>query len=65
MLVAILMHHGGSLELPGSAFETDALGTSDGAHHAIEVTPVDGSSVRLSVVPRPPGPDAGIEVRGT
>lgn len=63
MLVAVLMHHGGSLDLPAEAFETDALGDGRGAHHAVQLAPLDDGTVRLSVVARPPGDAAGIEVR--
>ncbi|MFE4658197.1 pRL2-19 [Streptomyces hydrogenans] len=63
MLVAVLMHHGGSLDLPAEAFETDALGDSRGAHHAVQLAPLDDGTLRLSVVARPPGDAAGIEVR--
>lgn len=63
MLVAVLMHHGGSLDLPAAAFEIDALGDGRGAHHAVQLAPLDDGTVRLSVVARPPGDAAGIEVR--
>ncbi|MFD5328936.1 pRL2-19 [Streptomyces sp. NPDC127092] len=63
MLVAVLMHHGGSLDLPAEAFDTDALGDGRGAHHAVQLAPLDNGTVRLSVVARPPGDAAGIEVR--
>lgn len=63
MLIAVLMHNGGSLDLPADAFEADALGDGRGAHHAVQLAPLDDGTVRLSVVARPPGDDAGIEVR--
>ncbi|MFF4902595.1 pRL2-19 [Streptomyces sp. NPDC001068] len=63
MLIAVLMHHGGSMDLPTSAFEADALGDGSGAHHAVQLAPLDPTTMRLSVVARPPGGDAGIEVR--
>ncbi len=63
MLIAVLMHHGGSMDLPAEAFETDALGDGRGAHHAVQLAPLDDGTVRLSVVARPPGDAAGIEVR--
>ncbi|GGZ83741.1 hypothetical protein GCM10010328_67450 [Streptomyces rubiginosohelvolus] len=63
MLIALLMHHGGSMDLPAAAFETDALGDGRGAHHAVQLAPLDDGTVRLSVVARPPGDGAGIEVR--
>ncbi|GAA5083131.1 pRL2-19 [Streptomyces similanensis] len=63
-LIAVLMHHGGSMDLPAEAFEADALGDGRGAHHALQITALDDRTVRLSVVARPPGDDnAGIEVR--
>ncbi|MEU5840151.1 pRL2-19 [Streptomyces diacarni] len=61
MLIAILMHHGGSLELPAEAFEPDALGGPDGAWHAVGMaTDPDTRTVRISVHPRPDGDDGGI-----
>ncbi|MEV0344113.1 hypothetical protein AB0H49_34405 [Nocardia sp. NPDC050713] len=64
MLIALLMHLGGSYDLPSSALtEADVFGTSDGALHALELVPLRDGRVRLSVVPRPPGDGAGIEIR--
>lgn len=63
MLIAILMHHGGSIDLPAEAFEADALGSGDGAHHAVHLAPIGNSTMRLSVVARPPGDAAGMEIR--
>lgn len=63
MLIATLMHHGGSMDLPVTAFESDALGDGKGAHHAVQLAPLDASAVRLSVVARPGGDAAGIEFR--
>ena len=60
MLLAILMHHGGSLTLPASAFEVDALGGFDGAFHAVGMEPQPDGTVRLLVRPRPDGDAAGI-----
>ncbi|MFE4056677.1 pRL2-19 [Streptomyces sp. NPDC059096] len=62
-LIAVLMHHGGSMDLPAEAFEADATGTADGTHHAVQLATLADGGVRLSVVARPPGPAAGIEVR--
>lgn len=54
-LVAIVMQHGGSYDLPLAAMELDALGGLDGALHALRSDPLpDGSGVRLMVVARPP-----------
>jgi hypothetical protein len=50
MLLAVLMHHGGSLDLPATAFEADALGGADGAFHAVRMDPLPGGTLRLSVV---------------
>lgn len=59
LLVAILMHNGGQLNLPVSAFEAEAIGGPDGSHHAVQVSPLpDGQSVRLAVTPRLGGADA-------
>ncbi|MFF2082031.1 pRL2-19 [Kitasatospora sp. NPDC058162] len=64
MLVGLLMHLGGSYDLPASAVvDVDSLGTPDGVFHAIEMVPLEDGRVRLSVVPRPPGDAAGIEIR--
>ncbi|MFF5853998.1 pRL2-19 [[Kitasatospora] papulosa] len=61
MLVAILMHHGGSLDLPAGAFTPDALGGMDGAFHAVGMEPLPGTGmIRISVQPRPAGDDGGI-----
>ncbi|MFE9335107.1 pRL2-19 [Streptomyces sp. NPDC006925] len=60
MLLAILMHHGGSLELPAAAFEPDAIGGRDGAFHAVALEPQDGGTVRIAVRPRPDGDTGGI-----
>jgi hypothetical protein len=65
MLVAILMHHGGSMTLPASAFEHDAMGGADGSFHAVQMQPVGDDTVRLSVVPRPAGNAGGIQLRET
>ncbi|AWZ06867.1 MULTISPECIES: pRL2-19 [unclassified Streptomyces] len=62
MLIAVLMHHGGSLDLPAAALDRDATGTAD-AHHAVQLATLDDGTMRLSVVARPPVDDAGIEVR--
>ncbi|MET9956316.1 hypothetical protein ABZ135_32880 [Streptomyces sp. NPDC006339] len=59
MLVAVLMHLGGSVDLPADAFAPDALGTADGHLHAAAFQPVD-DKVRLYVVPRPADYDGGI-----
>lgn len=59
-LVAVLMHHGGSLEVPASAFEPDSIGGRDGSFHALAVDAIPGGRVRLSVHPRPDVPGAGI-----
>ncbi|MEK8175001.1 pRL2-19 [Streptomyces sp. M19] len=64
LLIAVLMHHGGSMDLPTDAFEADALGDGRGAHHALQLARLDAHTVRLSVVARPRGEDtAGIDVR--
>ncbi|MFE0373709.1 head-tail adaptor protein [Streptomyces tendae] len=60
MLVAILMHHGGSIDLPASAFEPDALGGPDGAWHAVGMEPQTDGTVRITVHPRPDVDQAGM-----
>lgn len=59
-LVAVLMHHGGALEVPASAFAPDNIGGRDGSFHALAVDTLPGGRVRLSVHPRPDVPGAGI-----
>jgi hypothetical protein len=64
LLIAVLMHNGGSIDLPGAVLtEADVYGTQDGTFHALELLPLGDGQVRLSVVPRPPGDAAGIQVR--
>ncbi|WP_435059507.1 pRL2-19 [Streptomyces sp. bgisy060] len=63
MLIALLMHHGGSMTLPAAALDADATGTADGTHHAVQLATLDDGTVRLSVVARPPVDGAGVEVR--
>lgn len=53
MLLAILMHHGGSLELPADAFQADALGGPDGSWHAVSMHPTEAGTIRIAVAPRP------------
>ncbi|MFI7278617.1 pRL2-19 [Streptomyces sp. NPDC049879] len=61
MLIAILMHHGGAMELPAGAFDRDAIGGLDGSFHAIAMEPLPGTgTIRISVQPRPAGDDGGI-----
>lgn len=60
MLVALLMHHGGSMTIPAEAFQADALGGLDGAWHAVAMEPQGDGTVRLSVRPRPDVPGEGV-----
>nr|WTE08794.1 pRL2-19 [Streptomyces anulatus]WTE08806.1 pRL2-19 [Streptomyces anulatus] len=60
MLIAILMHHGGSMELPAGAFTADALGGLDGSWHAVAMEPQPGGTLRISVRPRPDGDAGGV-----
>lgn len=60
MLIAILMHHGGSMEIPASAFVADALGTQDGAWHAVSMEPQANGTLRIAVRPRPDGDEGGV-----
>jgi hypothetical protein len=53
LLLAVLMAAGGSVDLPQSAFETDAMGAVDGSFYAVEIVPLDSGSIRLQVVTRP------------
>lgn len=62
VLIAVLMHHSDSIDLPDDALDTDALGTVDGTHHAVQLTRLDTGTVRLSVIARSPGDAARIEV---
>ena len=59
MLIAVVMHNGGSLVLPASALEADALGGPDGSWHALSMEPQTGGGVRIAVQPRPDVPGAG------
>ncbi|MDH6145974.1 hypothetical protein P3T35_008036 [Kitasatospora sp. GP30] len=63
MLIAVLMDQGGSYDMPADALSVDALGTADGAFHAVELLPLPDGRVRLSVVPRPAGDAGGVEFR--
>ena len=63
MLIGLLMHLGGSYDLPGDALSTDSLGTADGSFHAVELGHLADGRLRLSVVPRPGGDAGGVEVR--
>ncbi len=60
MLIAVLMHHGGSMTLPATAFEHDALGGQDGSWHAVAMEPQADGRVRLTVRPRPDVDGPGI-----
>jgi len=60
MLIAVLMHHGGSIDLPAEAFESDAIGGRDGSFHAVAMEPQPDGTIRLSVRPRPDDPNEGI-----
>ncbi|MDX2683695.1 pRL2-19 [Streptomyces soliscabiei] len=60
MLIAVLVAHGGSLEIPAAAFEADVIGGRDGSFHAVSMEPLPGGTIRLSVQPRPDTEEAGI-----
>ncbi|MEU3978454.1 pRL2-19 [Streptomyces bacillaris] len=60
MLIAILMHHGGSMDIPADAFQADALGGPDGAWHAVALEPQTNGTLRISVRPRPDGDEGGV-----
>jgi hypothetical protein len=62
MLVAILMHHGGSMDIPADAFVADALGGRDGSWHAVAMEPQANGTLRISVRPRPDGDEGGVTV---
>lgn len=49
-LVAVLMHHGGSMTLPADAFEDGTMGPLDGSFYAVTFAAV-GEEIRLTVVP--------------
>ncbi|MQS17998.1 pRL2-19 [Streptomyces kaniharaensis] len=63
MLIGLLMHLGGSFDMPADALSVDALGTPDGTFHAVELGILEDGQVRLSVVPRPHGEGAGLQFR--
>jgi hypothetical protein len=60
ILVAILMHHGGSMDIPAEAFQADAMGGPDGAFHAVAMEPRTDGTLRISVQPRPAGDEGGV-----
>ncbi|MFJ7250906.1 pRL2-19 [Kitasatospora sp. NPDC098652] len=64
MLIGLLMHLGGSYDMPADALSVDALGTPDGSFHAVELGILEDGQVRLSVVPRPSGDAGGLQFRG-
>jgi len=53
LLVAVIMKQGGSVVLGPEDYEPDAMGHANGQLYALEMTPLTGGRVRLSVVPRP------------
>lgn len=60
MLVAVLMHHGGSVTVPVTAFEADSIGGPNGAFHVVAMEPISETEVRLTVRPRPEGETGGV-----
>ncbi|MGY4974907.1 pRL2-19 [Streptomyces nigrescens] len=61
MLLAILMHHGGSMHIPLDAFQPDALGGPDGSWHAVGMEPQPDGTLRIAVRPRPDGDEGRVE----
>lgn len=59
MLIAVLMDMGGSYTMPAASFTPDALGTPDGVLHAVQMEPIEGGMMRISVVARPNDMRAG------
>ena len=56
LLVAVLMAHGGSIALPPSAFEPDAMGDAEGRLYGVGMEPNDTGGVRLMVINHHGGP---------
>lgn len=64
VLLALLMQAGGSATIPASALDPSEIGTPDGTYHALSLEALPGDMLRVSVAPRPSGPDgSGISVR--
>lgn len=52
LLIAVLNHLGGSIDLPAAALERDAMGDAAGRLYSVALTALDnGQGVRLSVEP--------------
>ncbi|MEV0476223.1 pRL2-19 [Streptomyces prunicolor] len=60
ILVAVLMHHGGSMTIPSAAFEVDVVAGPDGAWHAVAMERQPDGAMRVFVHPRPDVDEAGI-----
>lgn len=61
-LIALLMHLGGSADVPAECFTPDATGGTDGQFHGMRMDPLPGGLMRLSVVPRPDGDGGGVRL---
>lgn len=61
-LIALLMHLGGSADVPAVAFAPEATGTPDGEFHALRMDPLPDGRIRLSVVARPDVAEAGVRL---
>ncbi|MFE2601704.1 pRL2-19 [Streptomyces sp. NPDC059396] len=63
VLLALLMHSGGSVTIPAAALDRDAIGTRDGTLHALRMEVLPDGLLRVSVEPRPGGDGSGVSVR--
>ena len=61
-LIALLMHLGGSADVPADCFGPDATGGPDGEFHALRMDPLPGNVLRLSVVVRPDEDGGGVRL---
>ncbi|MFJ4343639.1 pRL2-19 [Streptomyces sp. NPDC088915] len=60
VLIGILMHNGGSMDIPREAFTAENLGTEKG-FHGLSMLPQEDGTLRISVHPRPEGDEGGVK----
>lgn len=51
LLLAILVAHGGSVDLDADQFYSDAMGNQLGEFYSVQLTPFSSGKIRLEVVP--------------
>ncbi|MFI5752461.1 hypothetical protein ACIBBE_42945 [Streptomyces sp. NPDC051644] len=54
VLLALLMQSGGSVTIPATALESDAVCTRDGAYHALSLTALPDGQLRVAPSNRAP-----------